>query len=191
MNTKFKQTIKSKHGSISLFAAAIFIPVLFFLFSLSLDVSKYYQTEQYIQHALDNAALAAGHQLPFVDSAKEVVWEILPPEFKSHTSATITSNSIDLRYANSVDGIFSRFFGIKASPQLFVHAKTESVPIQALLLLDSSNHEVASSSSVASSIRIDNDSIPNFEISRCFNSRYTGNKKAIIGMYEYLSCEFI
>ena len=174
-----------RRGSISLFAAAILIPFLFFLFSLSLDVSKYYQVQAEAQHALDNAALAGGHHLPFVSSAEHAVWSILPSQIKSHTSATITSNSIDLSYSDSVDGIFSRYFGVNVSPHVFAHSKTESVPLQAMILLDTSSNVVVSESSSSSIGQIVG--LPSIDTNRCFNSRYTALKKAAVGIYEYVS----
>ena len=194
-------------GSISFFVAAFVIPFLFFLFSLSLDLSKYYTETQKAQKAADDAALFAYRFLPFGDQAVIAARNFLNDYGNLAEGAEITADGHSVSIAlNATSALsFARLFGLQAGVPMAAYARAWGTPLDAFIALDSSAQlgpAVPTGTPWGESdqwpaayffdalhplynqgVQID----PRLLTQRCFNPAFSALKKAAIAAYDYLS----
>lgn len=150
----------SSTGATTLFFAAIILPLVFFLFTLSMDLRTYLLQRQSVQKNLDEAALYAYRFLNanYKDNSKgsiqaeERVKTLLKryPDLEPFTTATLSSDFIQLNYSGTVPFSFARLFGglteganpenslSKASVPLYVSSRVRGTPFDTVIAIDRS-----------------------------------------------------
>lgn len=189
----------------SVFVAAFVIPFLFFLFSLSLDLSKYFTETQQAQKAADDAALYAYRFLPYSTKAALAARNYLSSAGSLAESAEISADSYSVSIAinTASDLSFARFFGLQAGIPIAAYARAWGSPLDVYIAVDSSAVIAPAvpdgaawgdpqqwpaagffelhGPSLAGDVRAD------LLTQRCFNPAFSAIKYAAIWTYDYLS----
>ncbi len=129
-------------GSFTVLMAALVLPLMFFLFSLSLDLSMYHSESQKAQKAADDAALFAYRFLPFAIEAENAARAYLErfEGFSQKAQVTADNHSLSISVKSSVSLHFANLFGVDLQIPLEAFSSVWSSPIDSLLLLDSSSY---------------------------------------------------
>lgn len=131
-----------RRGSFTILIAALVLPLMFFLFSLSVDLSMYHSESQKAQKAADDAALYAYRFLPFAAQAASAAESYLQRyEQLSKGAQVVTDNqSVSIKVRSEVALHFASLFGVDLQIPVEAYASVWSSPLDALVLLDSSAH---------------------------------------------------
>ncbi|MCB0352162.1 MAG: hypothetical protein KDD64_01520 [Bdellovibrionales bacterium] len=209
---KFERRIQRECGSTMIFVAAVVVPVLFFLFSLSLDIARYYAFSRGVQGVLDKAVGYGAHYLPYTEAAEAAVGAFLSEHdraVRDGVTTVVTPERIALRFESTISLPFAQYFGIGSAVPVFAYAESQSSPNDYLVLLDSSSYLSPSmplgsiwsgsdgvadlfSSNVTLYHDADGDGIPeqiNRELvtQQCFNRAFSALKLSAIRTYEFLA----
>jgi len=131
-----------QQGSLSLFFAALVLPLLFFLFALSVDITKYFRESQRAQKALDDAALYAYKFMPFQARASQAARSYLS-QYHGLAEAVdiqVDADSITLVLNSHANLSFASYFMPEGVITMTAYAKARGTPFDTLLAIDSSNY---------------------------------------------------
>ena len=140
--------VRSERGSMSLFVAAVLLPLLFFFFTITLDLERFFRTSGDIQHALDEAALYSYRFLPNESLASTMASLYLQQNSGVSGSVTVSVASDSLRLAYHGASKLS-FGGLLASVAggtkdvgipLSLVSEVRGSPIDAYILMDTSSY---------------------------------------------------
>lgn len=198
----------NQRGSVAIFFAAVMLPLLMILFSLSIDATRYYRESGTAQEALDEAATHAVRFLPFQEEAAESARRILARhgEFFEGTTLEVTSDTVSLDLTRGVPLSFASFFWSGAQIPISVHSSARTTPYDIYLAVDSSNYlsppfgsplwdegnllewPAAYFFEQVKEIRYEGQPIDaRWLTQQCFNSAFSYLKLAGIRIYEYLA----
>lgn len=203
----FAKRLKHERGTTMLLTAAIVVPLLFFLFSLSLDSTRYMVENQKSQKTLDEIALAAYRFLPFEAEAKAAAQSYLShyPALAAGTQVSVDADAISLMYAGMSPLTFPRFFGFTAGLPISAVSRVRGTPLDSFIVLDVSDYVAPSLFSSAAwgdpidwpaasfferdfHLTFDGQAIdPRMATQQCFNPAFSTMKQAAINAFEYLS----
>lgn len=129
-------------GSIVLLIAGLVLPLLFLLFSVSLDASRYFTETQKSQKLLDEAAIYSYRFLPFRAEAQAAAEAFLGrySGMLPHTSIVVNGDSVSLLYSRASILSFPRFFGIEAAVPVTAYARVRGSPFDSIIMLDTSTY---------------------------------------------------
>ena len=199
---------EAQRGSITFLTVAALLPLIFVLFSLSLDLERYYTESNRLQKALDETALYAERFLPRVELARQAAQSYLA-RFKIAPTAAITqvgAHSISISVNAAHHLTFPGALGVDISLPLRVTSQAWSKPFDMLIALDSSSY-LAPAAQVGgrawgeesewpsadffrnflpryqAGVQID----PRLITQQCFNPVFSPLKLAAIRSYDYLA----
>jgi len=197
---------KEEKGSMAFFVAAIVLPLLFFLFSLSLDMSTYYTENQKLQKVLDDAALHAYRFLPYMEDAEVAAHSYLAQygDLADNTDIVVTEDSVSLLSQKLSHLTFARLLGVDIGIPMTAYSRSRSTPFDALLLIDRASY--LSPDPVAGTAWGDFSSWPAASFfqqanpisgadptlnpvllsQQCFNPAFSAIKTSAMQLYEYL-----
>jgi len=209
MRFELSHTLACYHkekGSVAFFVAAIVLPFLFFLFSLSLDLSTYYTENQKLQKVLDNAALHAYRFLPYQEDAQVAAYSYLSQygSLADETEIVVTEDSVSLLTQKLSHLTFAKLLGVDVGIPMTAYARSRSTPFDALLLIDRASYlspdpvngtawgditawPAASFFQQANPISHEDSSLnPVLLSQQCFNPAFSAIKYSAMQLYEYL-----
>ncbi len=144
------QDLQPTRGAMTLFIAAIIIPLLFLFCTFTLDMERYFRDSSRAQHALDQAAMYAYRLLPDIERAQkgaELYLRVNAPSIADYAKVVVTAEGLTL----SVDAVsnvsFGSFFGQASSDQgnaslfglpLRLRTEIRGTPLDALIVMDTS-----------------------------------------------------
>ncbi len=143
------QNTRSQKGSLTMFIAFVILPILFFLFTLSLDLSMYYTSAQRAQKVVDDAVLYAHRFLPSQTSAEQAanlyIQQNTPNFDLQKSSATVTAGNdfIEVNFQNSITLTFASLLGIgdgNLALPYSVTALARSTPLDIFMAIDTSSY---------------------------------------------------
>ncbi|MBN8549312.1 MAG: hypothetical protein J0M12_08370 [Deltaproteobacteria bacterium] len=203
----FYRRLRAEGGTTVLMAATVVLPIIFFLFSVSLDATRYMAENQQSQKVLDEIAAYAYRFLPFESQARNAAQSYLArySRLAENTTVTVDSDTVSLLYQGLSPLSFPRFFGFEAGIPISAYSKARGTPFDALIVLDSgSSVGPALSSSAAwgdlsawppatffanefvlsdAGIPID----PRVLTQQCFNPTFSALKLGAARVFEYLA----
>lgn len=204
-----KLIIRSKCGSISFFVVALYLPLLFLLFTLSLDLATYYRQSENLQQTLDDAALYAYRFLPFKAEAERALKTYLAKEgdLSKYVKINMEDDTLSLLLDSSVDLTFAKLLGVEAPIPIQAYSKVRGTVFDALVVLDTSAYMAPSNLMSAAGTWGDSswrpasffldmepplikdgvEADPLKLTQRCFNPALNPLKLSAIKTYEYLS----
>ncbi|MEZ4753887.1 MAG: hypothetical protein R3A13_06195 [Bdellovibrionota bacterium] len=153
-------SFSKEKGSISLYIAAVVLPILFFLFSLSIDVGAYVTETQAVQKIADETSLYASRHLPAVVDAENALnsylenldialvsnGEAIPEGFTRAAVVDITSDRVQVKLSANVPMPFSSILlGILAgenqsSITTSARAVSKATPLDVMIAMDLSHY---------------------------------------------------
>jgi hypothetical protein len=140
--------MKSENGSLTIFIAFIILPIIFFLLTLSMDLSVYYTRSERAQKIVDEAVLYAHRFLPEQEQARNVANLYLQQNLESlgpmaaDPVIDLTSDSVSILYHGSSGLTFAGLFS-KDSPLSLpynVFSSSRSTPLDIYLAVDTSSY---------------------------------------------------
>lgn len=196
----------SQRGSALLFVTAVVIPVIFFLFSLSVDLNVYYTRNQRAQKVLDDAVLYGHRFLPSQEAAKRAVQLFVNQnqselgEIGSGLSVSATSDMITATFTGTAPLNFTHWFGADIKLEFSAYAKARSTPLDVYLALDTGAAMAPGLASTPWGSALDwpaanfFESEPQFQdidhrlvTEQCFNPSFSSEKLSAIRIYDILS----
>lgn len=135
-----RELLFCEQGSTLFFVAAVLLPLIFFLFSLSIDVAKYYQEQRRVQKILDDTAMYAHRFLPYTEAAAAAAEAFLEqyPAYSEQVSVSAESDQIVLHHEGESRLMFARYFGINKGIPLAVYSRTQGTPFDTVIMIDTS-----------------------------------------------------
>ena len=129
----------SQRGSTAFFVSAVVLPLVFFVFTLGLDLNKYFFERDRLQKAIDQAAFYSYRFLPFQKAAATAA------------RSQLASAGLEAKISTSRDGIrielntlsqlvFAKYFAIDAGIPIFVSASARGPVLDVFLALDVSSY---------------------------------------------------
>jgi hypothetical protein len=111
----------------------LFLPLLFLLFTLFLDISSYFREQQRAQQALDEAVQHASRFLPRVDLARQAVRDYVARTLDSSVSpeVEVSADRVFASLQESVPLSFAQFFlpGVGVSYQALSSARVSPIDV--------------------------------------------------------------
>jgi hypothetical protein len=97
-----------------LFFAAVMVPMIFLLFSISIDLSQLYSERQWAQRVIDEAALVAYRYLPHREQARSAAdnYVKILNRLSGTLSSTVSADGVELLYEGTAPFSFAGFAGI-------------------------------------------------------------------------------
>lgn len=141
-NVRGRRLQYSQSGSAIVFLAAILLPLLFFLFGITIDVARYYSETRTVQNVLDEASLFGNRYLPFSQAAESAVTSYLHSyrEVAPFTAVEVDNRSITLRYVRPFELFFPQIFGINLEIPVSAFARSNTSPLDVLIAMDTSSY---------------------------------------------------
>jgi len=206
-STRKSQLVRSyESGATALFFVAVLLPMFFLLFSIALDVSAYYRTQQQAQLVLDEAAMHSARFLPFKESARNAATTFLARYLPLTAGAEIQAESdrMTISLEQEVPITFAQFFIPGAGIGLSSFASARVVPSDVYIAVDSSrlsgpespgqtetflaNEPTATFFEYDLPSAAENpDQSPRYRTALCFNPAFGALKRAAIEIHEYLA----
>jgi|GEM_PF-6725269 len=195
--------LKAQAGSMSIIVVGLFLPLLFFLFSLSLDVATYYTDQAKVQAALDETAMYSYRFLPNIPAAQAAAVSY-SQRFNglSGFSSEITDSAVLLRVDRRSYLTFASLVGIRdASLPLSVVSRVRGSPVDSFIVLDTSaavaptfleNPWNLSPEWPAAQYLDGLDGVSAYaQTQRCFNPIFSSLKHAASDAYRYLGASSV
>ncbi len=210
MRTERVRNLQSEFGATIIFVAAVILPVLFFLFSLTFDIAHYFTQRRNAQMIIDEAALYAHRYLPYTTAAASAAEGYLSRygALAEHVAMEITPDTVALQYSDEVNLTFASYFGAGIDVPMHAYTRTQGTPYDVFLLMDTASYlspqipyGTAWGSDPAAQFfdtvypiqhDADDDGVPELidpviATQQCFNPIFSSLKRAAIRTYEYLS----
>lgn len=210
------QRTRGCRGSVAFFVAAILLPMIFFLFSISMDVSAYFTESEDAQKIVDDAALYSYRFLPSREDASRAARMFLEQRAAESgidpAGAVVNASSDKISVLlNSASRItFARWFGIEAGIPYSVYAESRSTPLDIFIAMDTSAYlappapdgtawgkdtewPAADFFRNVNTRRTYSESAGSVEVDprlitqQCFNPAFSALKQSVIGLYDYLA----
>ena len=201
--------LKRQKGSLTLFVGFIVLPILFFLFTISLDVSVLMTGRQRTQKAADEAVSYAYKFLPDITATRAAanLYVSQNRELFGAGSADIEvdSDSVSLIYNSSSPLTFAKLAGAQdlVAIPYNVEASARSTPLDVMIVMDTSSYLAPETPSAAPWVGPSDQNAwpaakyfeelklpgitPLLATQQCFNRVYSVQKRAAILIYDYLS----
>jgi hypothetical protein len=190
-------------GSITLVSATILLPILFFLLTISLDLTQLYSDRSTVQRLLDEAALQGYRYLPYTDQAKQAVNGYLKQlnSLPGAVETIIGSDSVEIIYDGVAPFTFASFVGKDSGIPYQISARARGTVFHAVLGLDTgeslapqSGTELWGSEGLWPAARL----FTHFQpfgahitaremTQQCFNPVFLGLKRSALRLFDYLS----
>jgi len=147
-NAKYflKTPVKSERGSVLLFVSTVVVPMLFLLFTLSVDLGEYYSRTQRAQKIVDDASLYAHRFLPSQENARRAAQIYLSQNQTElgtslgHLNIETSSDMVSIAYEGQSPLTFASWFSDNSGISYSVFARTRSTPLDVYLALDTSSY---------------------------------------------------
>jgi Putative Flp pilus-assembly TadE/G-like len=193
----------SASGSITLFAAVIMLPLLFFLMTISLDLTQLYSDRASMQRLIDEAALQGYRYLPYSDQAKQAVDGHLRQlnTVKGSFNSVVTSDSIEVIFQGVAPFTFAAFAGKNMGIPYEISTRVRGTVLHAAMMIDT-NSSLAPAAGDAPwgaeglwpTARLFTHFAPfgshvsaREATQQCFNPIFSGLKKSALRLFDYLS----
>ena len=195
----------SDRGSMSLFIAVIVLPLIFFLFSLSVDLETYYRETQRAQKAADSAALYASRFLPFTAQATQAARSYLSSfgSVVSDAQIQVSSDFLSISINSTIEPNFPQLLGIHLKIPLTAYSKARTTPLDVFLAMDTASYLAPAltagpawgdsswpSAQFFTTLAPElNGSLVDSQLAtqQCFNPAFSALKQAAITSYDYLA----
>lgn len=194
-------------GATTLFVAAVVLPMLFFVFSLSLDISRYYTANEKLQKVLDEAVTYGQRFLPYQEEARRVTEAFLDSHGIRATDAQVQvdGDRVAVILSTPLQLTFPRYFGLDAAVPLTAYSRSRGAPVDAFIALDASTYlappvlggniwgdplqwPAASFFGLEQTVYDGTTALDASVVTQqCFNSAFSGLKLASLQAYEYLA----
>ncbi|MCB0333144.1 MAG: hypothetical protein KDD55_06565, partial [Bdellovibrionales bacterium] len=137
--------VKSRGGEVGatiIFVAAVILPVLFFLFSLTFDIAHYFTQRRNAQMVIDEAALYAHRYLPYTTAAASAAEGYLSRYgfLVDKVAMNITPDTVALQYSDEVSLTFASYFGAGIDVPINAYTRTQGTPYDVFLLMDTASY---------------------------------------------------
>lgn len=155
--------LKSQRGISLLFIAAVVLPLFFFLFTISSDISMYLTRREVSQRTLDDVALYAQRFFPYRDEVRRSALSQLQKKFELARHAKITydinktslragnnfavdietsdfSDTLLLKYTEFVPLVFAKILGIHSGLPVRTQVRARVLPFDVLIATDRSSY---------------------------------------------------
>jgi hypothetical protein len=198
-----KVELSSARGSVAIIFVGLFLPLIFFLFSLTLDVATYYTDQAKVQTALDESALYAYRFLPNITAAQDAALNYAARfTGMEGLTAEVSDSAVVLRVNRRSQLTFAKLVGVSdATLPLSVVSRVRGAPVDALVVLDTSSAvaPVFGASGwgslgewPAAQFFDDLGGVSAREkTQRCFNPVFSALKSAAIDTYRYLGASSV
>ncbi|RIL12648.1 MAG: hypothetical protein DCC75_00055 [Proteobacteria bacterium] len=134
-NGKFEQ------GAMTLFYAAVVLPLMFFLFILSVDLGTYYSEQTRIQKILDDAALYSQKFLPYQARAAAAARSFLARfELGGAPQVAVSAEGVSLAFSAQKPLSFARYFDAQAGLEMSAVSRVRSTPFDVYIAMDASGY---------------------------------------------------
>ncbi|MBX7144285.1 MAG: hypothetical protein K1X79_07520 [Oligoflexia bacterium] len=144
LDAKILVSRSSRHsqecGSMTLFFAAAILPLLFLVFSLSLDAGRYYTALEKWQKVLDEAVTYGDHFLPYQEQAETATRSYLAQFGASSAQVTVGADEVSALINLPVKLSFPQYFGMDLSIPLSTYSRARSTPFDSFVALDVSSY---------------------------------------------------
>ena len=190
-------------GSITLMATVVLLPILFFLLTISLDLTQLYSDRSTVQRILDEAALQGYRYLPYSAQAKQAVdgylkqLNSLPGAFET----IVKSDSVEIIYDGIAPFTFASFVGKDSGIPYQLSARVRGTVLHAVLALDTGasiapqpGAELWGSEGLWPPARLFTHFQPfGSQVSaremtqQCFNPVFLGLKRSALRLFDYLA----
>ena len=138
---------KLERGSTAFFVSAVVLPLMFFLFTISVDFHKYLSERQRVQQVLDDAALYAYRFLPFTEAAASAAKSrIISAGLESYgdvakiLQVNTFGDSLVLNFKASAKLMFATYFVPGVSLPLIVNSRARGTVFNAAIAMDVSGY---------------------------------------------------
>lgn len=202
-------------GSLTLFTALIVLPTLFFILSLTFDLSLYYTATRRAQRMADEAVMYAYRFLPAQEESRKALELYLaqhaPKAASARSEISISSDFITLVYKGLWPLTFARLAGADLSLPFNVTSSARATPLDIYLALDTSSYlapEVLGNEAwgepgvwpaadyfnherffykldPATSSPTEEQIDPRIVTQQCFNEAFSPIKQAAVQLYDY------
>jgi hypothetical protein len=190
-------------GSITLMATVVLLPILFFLLTISLDLTQLYSDRSTVQRLLDEAALQGYRYLPYSAQARQAVdsylkqLNSLPGAFET----IVKSDSVEIIYDGVAPFTFASFVGRDSGIPYQLSARVRGTVLHAVLALDTgaslapqAGAELWGNEGIWPAARLFTHFQPfGSQVSaremtqQCFNPVFLGLKRSALRLFDYLS----
>lgn len=136
----------AERGVIAVFVAAVILPLMFVLFTLSFDIASFYTGEQGIQSLADDAAMYAYKFLPSRETAEKAAKMYLDQNGNSwnitsrNATVSVTADFVTVSLDTSFPLSFAKLFNKDAALPIKKIAQVRSTPIDAYIAIDTSSY---------------------------------------------------
>lgn len=140
----------SQSGAMAIFLVVFALPVLFFLYSISVDVSVYFHQLQKIQKIVDDAALYSYRFLPYKEAANSAACAFVG-QYDLGDGALACGEQIEVSIPSDASSIsvtarttsqltFASYFGVEAALPLEAFAVARGTPYDVFIAMDTSSY---------------------------------------------------
>lgn len=196
-----------QRGSITLLIAGGILPLLIFVLTLGLDLSRYYSASEQFQVYADEATSYASRFLPYTADAQAAAKAYLERYGLDHQNAAVKvdSDTVAISINSPIQLSFAAFFGIEAQIPLAVYSRARDLPFDSVVLLDAASYlgpNVLGNSAWGDDFEWPASTFFERELAlyegtqrldsrvltqQCFNAAFSALKTSAIQSYEYLA----
>ncbi|MCB0319356.1 MAG: hypothetical protein KDD60_00440 [Bdellovibrionales bacterium] len=146
MRCNLCRSFKREAGITLLYFSAIVLPILFVLFSITIDFGMYLAEEKEIQALLDKAAIHAERFLPYTEEA-ETAFSAFSQQYHQLQRGTLAfrydpvvqeDDVLSIVYERRFTPFFASYFGGDISFPLRVRSDVRATPLDVMLVFDTS-----------------------------------------------------
>lgn len=128
--------VSGERGITTILFAFMVLPILYFLFTLGLDLRVYSTESAYHQQVLDEATLGATRHLPRVEAARASVATYLAERGIAGATITATTSEVAVTLSAAVELSFPRLLGVNAGVPYGVYSRARVNPVDAFVAVD-------------------------------------------------------
>lgn len=196
-----------ENGSMTFFVAFVVLPVMFLLFSLSLDLATYFRETQRAQKILDDAAMYGYRFLPFTSQAESAIRAYLAEDkqLSDKVELNVTPDFISLSVNFPAHISFAKLIGADVQVPVTAITRVRGTPFDTFIAIDSSAYlgpavlggtawgdalewPAAQFFSVLNPLKDNLVPVdPRNLTQQCFNPAFSQLKVSAISAYEYLA----
>ncbi len=200
---------RSDEGAAAIIFVAFMLPFLFFLFSLSMDLTMYFSEVEAAQKTIDQATVYASRFLPYPEAARTAARYYLEQKGALREAANLASKNtivnaspdvVEISQNYQLKNIFFRYFKLEASTAVDIYSKARGVPFDVIIAVDRSSYMAPLRGEVwgdrgtwppAQFFRFDAQLYENYQAvdpvwltQQCFNPLLSTVKQIAISLYE-------
>lgn len=129
-----------ERGSMTLFFAAAILPLLFLLFSLSIDAGRYYTASEKWQKVFDEAVTYGNRFLPYQTQAETATRAYLAQYGADSAQVVVGTDDVSAMLSLPLKLSFPQYFGLDLSIPLTAYSRSRGTPFDAFVALDASGY---------------------------------------------------